>query len=423
MKNKWIFFLVFAIIGAQCICAQDGVYESNIRSAKLYRFGNQTALPVINLNSNNALQLMFDDLDVHVKNYYYTYQLCNADWSPSILHAFEYIKGFQNVRIGTYRNASVSTINYVHYQAALPDRSCYPSRPGNYLLKVFLDGDTSKLVFTKKLLVVGSGATVAAQVQQPFNAQYYQGFQKLAVAVTTDNRIQLLSPTDLKVVILQNDNWQTALYMDRPTIARGTYFEYSDEALTTMPAGKEFRWLDLRSLRLLSDRVQTMETIADTTHIYVKPDASRSHQPYVFYRDINGHYTIEAMENINPFWQGDYAFVHFSYFPPNNQPISGSDLYLFGALSNYATDTSGKMQFNPERGAYEKTLFLKQGYYNYQYVYKSKDGKLSFAETEGNYWGTENSYTILVYYRPFGARADELIGHATLNTNFQRQAF
>ena len=189
-----------------------------------------------------------------------------------------------------------------------------------------------------------------------------------------------------------------------------------------MPAGKEFRWIDLRSLRLMSDRMQEIDNKKDTTHVYVKPDPLRNQQVYVYYRDLNGSYTIETMESINPFWQGDYAWVHFSYFPPANRALEGSDIYLFGEFTNYGSDTSGKMSFNRERGAYEKTLFLKQGFYNYTYATQpvGKIGFPDFSWAEGNYYATENSYTVLVYYRPFGARSDEVIGYAQVNSVFQR---
>jgi hypothetical protein len=427
MKGISFIFLVGLLLGCKVSTSAQSATAlgDNIQSAKLYRPGDQTSFPAIALNSNDALQLDFDDLDNRVKNYYYTFQLCNADWTPSILHPFEYIKGFQNVRISTYRNSSIATTRYIHYQATMPDRNCAPSKSGNYLLKIFLDSDTSKLVFTKRFVVINNLATVAAQVQQPFNAQYFKAYQKLSIAVQTDPRIQLFTPGDLKVVVLQNNNWQTSLFIDRPTISRGNYFEYSDEGITAMPAGREFRWIDLRSLRLLSDRVQRMETVQDRAHIYVKPDPSRSGHPYLFYRDLNGAYTIETMESINPFWQGDYAYVHFSYFPAGNRAYEGNDVYVFGELTNYIKDGWGKMEFNKERGAYEKTLFLKQGYYSYAYVTKPSDGKgyPDFSQTEGDYWGTENSYTVLVYYRPFGARADELIGFTSLNSAFQRAGF
>ena len=409
----WFFVLV--------ALAQDQVFNPNIKTIKLYRFGDQISFPIINLASTDGLELHFDDLDNHVKNYYYTFQLCNADWSPSMLHPFEYIRGFQNVRITTYRNSSLASTRYVHYQANVPDRNCYPTRSGNYLLKVFLDNDTSKLVFTKRMVVADSRASVAAQILQPFNSTLFRTGQKLNITVQTDNRVQVLSPNDIKVVILQNNNWQTSVFIDRPTIYRGNYYEYSDEAITALPAAKEFRWVDLRSLRLKSDRMLDLNSKGDTAKVILRPDPERASQVYVYYRDLNGSYTIETLEDINPFWQGDYAMVHFTYFPPGNRPFAGNDLYLFGEFTNYASDTTGRMNFNKETGAYEKTLFLKQGFYNYLYALKpaNKNGFPDFSTTEGNYYGTENSYIVLVYYRPFGSRADEVIAYTTLNSMFK----
>jgi hypothetical protein len=424
MRKLYYSFIIVTAFAVEIAGAQNGdvTYHQNIHSAKLYKAGDQISFPALILNRNETLELHFDDLDADVKTYYYSFQLCNADWSPSVLRTFEYTKGFQNVRITNYRNSSLSFVRYTHYQAAIPDRNSYPTRSGNYLLKVFLNGDTSQLAFTKRFVVVEMKSSIAAQILQPFNARLYNTAQKLQIGVQTDTKVQLFSPTDLKIVALQNNSWLTSVSMDRPTITRGNYYEYSDEALTSFPAIKEFRWVDLRSFRLKGDRIQTLDAKRNSTDIVVAPDPARSTMTYVYYRDLNGSYTIETIDNPNPFWQGDYATVHFRYFPPGNKAIEGQDVYLFGELSNYAADTSGRMSFNAERGAYEKTMFLKQGYYNYNYATMpiNKKGYPDFSQTEGNYWATENAYVILVYYRPFGARADELIGYTSLNSVFQR---
>lgn len=418
---KRFLFFVGLVFFASVAFAQDRILDPDIKSVKLYRYGDQTSFPVISLNSTEGLELHFDDLDNHVKNYYYTFQLCNADWSPSMLHPFEYIKGFQNARITTYRHSSLATTRYIHYQVNIPDRNCYPSLSGNYLLKVFLDNDTNKLVFTKRMVVADARASVAAQILQPFNSTLFQTGQRLSVVVQTDNRIQVLSPSDIKVAILQNNNWQTSVFINRPTIYRGNYYEYSDESQTSFQALKEFRWIDLRSLRLQSDRMQDINNHGDTVKVTVKPDPERKSQVYVYYRDLDGRYTIETMESINPFWQGDYAMVHFSYIPPGNKPFPDKDLYLFGEFTHYASDSSGRMNFNKETGAYEKTMFLKQGFYNYLYALKSDSNAYpDFSTTEGNYYGTENNYIVLVYYRPFGSRADEVIAYTSVNSFFQR---
>ncbi len=428
MKSYFFLFLTVIIICPAKIFAQsasdiaNNTTAPNIHTVKLYKTGDQTSFPSLALGSTSGLELHFDDLDGTVKNYSYSFQLCNWDWSPSLLNVFEYTKGFQNVRITNYRVSSLTDSRYVHYQATVPDRASYPVKSGNYLLKVFLSGNPAQIVLTKRFVVLDNKAAVGSQLLQPFNSLFFRTHQKLQIGITTDNRIQVFSPQDIKVVVLQNNNWQTSLAMDRPTLYRGNYYEYSDENLTAMQGGKEWRWIDLRSYRLMSDRMKSIDTKGDTTHVIVKPDVSRNGVPYVYYRDINGSYTVEALENINPFWQGEYGLVHFTYVPPDGRQIAGNEVHLFGELTDFGTGGKGVMTYNNEQQVYEKTMYLKQGYYNYTYAVlpREKGGVPDFGATEGNNWITENSYTVLVYYRPFGARADELIGYASLNSAFQQ---
>ncbi len=425
------FAAAFVLLGAmackttpvrtQAAAAGIEVAAANIHTVKLYQRGDQTSFPMIQLGNTDGLELHFDDLGASIKNYYYSFQLCNADWSPSLLNTFEYTKGFQNVRITNYRASSLTSSRYIHYQASVPDKASYPSKSGNYLLKVFLNNQVSNPVFTKRFVVVENKATVGSQLLQPYNSLFFRTHQKLQIGVTTDKKVQLFSPQDLKVVVLQNHSWQTSLYLDKPTLYRGNYYEYSDEALTAMQAGKEWRWIDLRSYRLMSDRMQSINTRGDTTHVYVKPDASRNGLSYVYNRDINGSYIIESLENSNAFWQGEYGLVHFTYVPPGGVRVSKTDVHLFGEFTNYAAGELGLMTYNDERNVYEKTMYLKQGFYNYSYITTSpeRNNIPDFSATEGNNWITENNYIVLVYYRPFGARADELIGYTALNSAFQ----
>jgi hypothetical protein len=421
-QQSFPLILLFTALAIWPAAAQipDHIYHPNIKSVKLYKKGDIYSYPVISLHSGEELELHFDDLDGDTKNYYYTFQLCNADWSPANIQPFDYIRGFQSTRIGNYRYSSISATKYTHYQALLPERSSVPTRSGNYLLKVFLNNDTSRLAFTKRFLVVEKKSAVGAQVLQPFGGQLFKTHQRIQVAVNLDPQLKVFTPQDLKVVILQNYIWPTALINNRPTIYRGSYFEYSTDEGTTFPAGKEWRWIDLRSFRLRSERMDTIITTDNRVDIYVKPDAERQSQIYVYYRDLEGLFTIETLEKVNPYWQGDYAHVHFTFIPPGLRAYEGKNIYLFGELTQYRTDESSRMIFNEETGKYEKSLFLKQGYYNYSYVTvpakKEPGSAITFENTEGNYWGTENTYMVLVYYRAFGARADELVGFTQLNS-------
>jgi hypothetical protein len=418
---KFLFTSLLALVTVFIHAQQpDQVYKDNIRSVRLYKAGDIYSYPILTLNSNEQLELHFDDMDADIKNYYYSFQLCNADWTVSNLLPFDYVRGFQSTRITNYRNSSISINRYTHYQASFPDRNGTPTRSGNYLLKVFRNNDTSDLYFTRRFLVIENKVSVGAQVRQPFDSRLFQSDQRVHVILNTANaRINILSPQDIKLVVLQNYSWQNAARVDKPTIFRGNYFEYNDDA-TTFQAGREWRWIDLRSLRLMSDRMARMADSARQVHVYVKPDAERRSQVYIYYRDLNGLYTIENTDGNNPYWQSDYAWTHFTFVPPNNQAYPGKDIYLYGDLTNYRPDENSKMTFNADKGVYEKAMFLKQGYYNYSYVtqdYRADpNNRFSFSNTEGNFNATENAYMVLIYYRPFGARADELIGYAQVNS-------
>lgn len=413
-----ISFIASSIISKAQI--PDAVYASNIKSVQLFAAGNQIGYPVLRLNGVDKVELDFDDLDANVKNYYYTFQLCDADWTPCMLSEFDFIRGFSNQRITIYRISSIAFTRYTHYQAFLPDKNCAPSKSGNYILKVFLNGDTSNLVFTKRMLVLDEKALVAAQIQQPFNQDIFQSHQKLLFKVNVNQSLSIVNQfQQIKIAVLQNNRWDNAITNVRPTFFNGNVLTYNNDNDFNFPAGKEWRWINLRSFRLQSDRVVKANYGKNFTEIFVKPDADRSHLQFNFFRDDNGGYSLETTENLNPLWETDYATVHFSFVPPGNAPFPGKDVFIFGALTNYNLDDSAKMTWNAEKGVYERSLFLKQGYYDYMYVTIDnidKKRSASFQFTEGNYWESENDYTILVYYRALGGRSDELIGMQHINS-------
>lgn len=403
----------------------DAVYAPNIRSVQLYQAGDQLSYPLIHLNGGDRLELHFDDVEGGIRTYSYTFQLCNADWTPAILSSFDYIKGFSNQRINTYRASSVALTRYTHYQATLPDPNCMPSRSGNYILRVYMNNDTAQTIFTKRLLVLDEKAVIPAQIQQPFNNQVFRTHQKVQFKVNLNEGLNVVNQLQqIKVVILQNYRWDNALSGLRPTFFSRNVLEYNTENDAVFPAGKEWRWIDLRSFRYQSDRVQSAKYNRNSTDIFVRPDTDRSGQRFNLFRDANGMYTIETTESLNPYWQTDYASVYFSFVPPNNTPFNDKDIFLFGQLTGYNIDDSAKMEFNSQKGIYEKTLFLKQGYYDYSYVTVDKlaaKPAASFNYTEGNYWESENEYMILVYYRSLAGRADELIGVTRVNSFTGRQ--
>ncbi len=427
LGNHLIKYLLINIFLFSYNCAEaqiaDSIYKSNIKTVRLYNYGDQLSLPVINLNTNDQVELHFDDLQGDVKYYYYTFQLCDREWTPVNLSQFDYLKGFTQMRINNYRFSSIAFTKYTHYQAILPDKSSYPIRSGNFLLKVYLDGDTSKLAFTKRVLVVDNKSTISARITQPFSPQYFRTHQRLEFNVNINGLNTFSAAQQIKVVVLQNKRWDKAVTNIVPTFVRGNSLEYNTENNLIFPAGKEWRWLDLRDFHLQTDRVKKADYKKNSTEVFVKTDVDRATERYIYYRDINGMYIIETTQSVNPFWQSDYATVHFTFLPPDSTEYLNRDVYLFGQLTNYAFTDSTKMRFNSEKGVYETHLFLKQGYYNYTYIVADKNNFANQQEVDGNYFEAENTYTILVYYKSFNGRSDELLGAATIHSRTDKPGF
>ncbi len=403
----------------------DEVYHKNVKSVKLFIKGNQAGYPIVSLGMLDQLELHFDDMDGFAKSYSYTFQLCDADWKPNqMLGTFDYIKGFSQQRITQYRVSSISTQDYVHYQASLPDRNCAPSKSGNYLLKIFLNGDTSKLAFTKRMLVVQQLADVGAQIQQPFSSEYFRTYQKVQLVVNK-TKLDVLNPQQqIKTVILQNYRWDATAKMIQPTFIKQNTLEYNSENDALFPGGKEFRWIDLRSFRFKSDRIDSNDLTQKPFYIVAKPDTERTGQRYLFFRDMNGFYETTSTDLINPWWQGDYAKVKFTFVPTGNQPFVNRRLFIAGEFTGYKYNDSTEMVYNATSGMYEKELFLKQGYYTYTYVTKdAKNNVPTVEQTDGSYWETENDYTVLIYYRSLSGRHDELVGVTTVNSRLNRSGF
>jgi hypothetical protein len=99
--------------------------------------------------------------------------------------------------------------------------------------------------------------------------------------------------------------------------------------------------------------------------------------------------------------------VHFSLLNPE---LANESIHVYGSYNNYALNDSNKMIFNPNNGAYEVAITLKQGFYNYKYVLVNTQNELEEGVISGDFYETENNYKVLVYYRDLGARYDRIVG-------------
>ena len=396
----------------------DSIYQTNIHTVLIHPINKPLAIPVISLDEPTPLDISFDDFKTEYQDYYFSVELRNADWTVVEMSAFDYLQGFNENKISKFSVSSIATQAYYHYQFNFPNAQLRPTQSGNYILKVFKNGNANELVFTRRFFVTENQVAVAATVQEPFDAQISKTHQKIQFVLDV-KKIPFFQTDQLNTAVIQNYRYNDAVSRAAPTFIRGNLLEYNSEDQFIFPAGKEARWLDIQNLRLRSDRIADINSKAKTTIVSVKPDLSRASTAYYTFNDLNGGFMISNTESLQSENQNDYAAVNFTYMPKDKIPFMGQKLYLSGALTNNIINKDAEMQFDPALGYYKKTLLLKQGYYSYNYILRDMQGVNpinDFTETEGNHWETENNYSILVYYRPPGARHDHIIGFSAVNS-------
>ncbi|MCF8406906.1 MAG: DUF5103 domain-containing protein [Chitinophagaceae bacterium] len=396
----------------------DSIYQNSIHTVLIHPVNKPLAIPVVPLNGLSPLLISFDDFKNEYQDYYYSVELRNADWSAVPMSAFDYLQGFNQNKISNFSVSSIATQRYYHYEFSFPNAQVRPTQSGNYILKVFKNGNANELVFTRRFFVTEDQVSIAATVQEPFNAQISKTHQKIQLVLDV-KKIPFFQTDQIKSTIIQNYRYNDALTLAAPAFIRGNLLEYNSEDQYIFPAGKEARWLDIQNLRLRSDRIAEINSKADRAVVSVKPDLSRASTAYYTFNDLNGNFIISNTESLQSENQNDYATVNFTYLPKDKIPFIGHKLYLAGALTNNSLNKEAEMIFDPTLGYYKKSILIKQGYYSYNYILREENSFNAlndFTETEGNHWETENNYSIMVYYRPPGARHDHIIGFGTINS-------
>ena len=417
MKN-WILPIFLCFFTSPIIAQVDKILDTTIQTVMIYPKGKPLAIPVIGLNTQDELLIQFDDLSANYQQYYYMIELMDKHLQPVALNPFDYTKGLTQNNIRDYTISSIAQQAYYHYSFTFPTVSCRPTKSGNYLMKVYRQGRSNELVFTKRFFVVEQEVPVTASIQEPFDEAISKSHQKIQLQLDV-KKIQLLQQELLHVAVLQNTRYSDMLMSNTPSFIRGNQIEYNADRDFVFSAGKEARWLDLQNLRFKTDRIAAIQQLGHGSRIILKPDQSRATLPYFTFRDLNGQFVISNNESIRSEDQNDYAQVLFTYLPKNGEPYEAKTLFLAGALTGNVLDSNARLHWNSASKQYEKWLNLKQGYYSYNYILRSDQSPNrlhDFMWTEGDHWETENSYTIFVYYRAPGSRYDQIIGYSSLNS-------
>jgi len=395
---------------------QDHIYKKNIATAQLFVKDDPMTYPVIFLRSGRQLELHFDDLNSEFHTYSYKYIHCNANWEPSGLTKQEYLSGFFSGYIEDYEYSFNTLFSYINYSLVFPNQETQFRLSGNYLLLVYANNNEEDLVLSKRFYVVDEKVSIESNIRMATLARYREYKQEIDFTINHEN-YNIQDPYgNLKVVISQNRRWDNAITDLKPLFVKTPELVYNYEDNNLFDGNNEYRFFDAKDLRYQSMNVDGIQIIDRKTHVYLLPEEPRSFKRYFNQQDLNGRRLIKRDQSRDANKEADYMITHFML--SREAKVPGGDIYVFGELSDWEFKEAFKMDYVEVNNEYVLTTKLKQGYYNYNYVFLA-DGetKGDMSVIEGTHSETENDYYFFIYHRQQGEIYDRLVGFDIKNSN------
>ncbi|MBR3937528.1 MAG: DUF5103 domain-containing protein [Bacteroidaceae bacterium] len=362
---------------------------------------------IIRLNSDETIEFSFDEMSHQYHRFTYHITHCDAQWKPSDLIESEYMNGFNDQPIENWENSLNTTFDYTHYSLTLPNDDVTLKLSGNYRLSISEDG---KEVAWFRFMIVEDRHNLSATVDGNTDIDSHKSHQQVNMSVSL-NGLNVTHPeSEIYTVVMQNRRFDNAVLNPKPTYNAGNRLTYGHCRDLIFPAGNEFRRFEIVNMYDYFKNVDRVTFHDPYYHADLIEDTR--HHAYTFDYDHNGRYLIRYNQASNSDTEADYLFVHFSLA---SEPMTGGKLYVSGHFNGGSLTSKYEMEYNSREKAYQATVLLKMGAYDYQYLWVPDDETAGQTEpAEGDWYETKNEYLILLYYRQRGSRYDRLISTLSL---------
>ena len=417
--KKWYrtIAVVALLLVALSLAAQDvidtrvRVFDNNVRSLKVCLASNMYIPPILMMGGDDRLVVNFDYLDYDVHYLRYSVTHCNADWQPSQLVESEYVTGFNYADIDDYAQSEATYVHYYNYQFMLPNADMSFLVSGNYLLTVYEQDDQDKILFQTRFSVCEGRVGVFPQVTSRTELEYNNRFQQVSFDVRYKPG-QIKDPySEFTCVVTQNSRQDNEVIVKRPMMVAVDHATYDHNRDLIFPAGNEFRRFETVSAHNINMGVQSIRYYEPMYHATLMVDEPRAEVQYLYDKTQHGRFTIRNAEAYNEnALEADYMITHFTLNTAGK--LNGGNVWLYGEFNEGYPASQSIMKYDAASGTYTADLLLKQGAYNYMYLWVP-DGTAvgQTGKIEGDHYETVNEYLVKVYDRPMGERYDRLVGY------------
>lgn len=435
-KTKLILFCLFCCCNTSIMAQyRTQVLQHDIRTLRV-RYADLTLplqRPYLELidgvvdgqDEQNCLEISFDQLSHDTQQYSYKVIHLNHDWMPSDISSYEYVDGFTSADIIDYELSLNTQQVYTHYWFTFPNDEMQLTASGNYVLQVYQDGDEEKVVAQVCFSVVEPMVDIDVQLRTNTDIELNGRYQQLDIDVNTTS-LSVRDAQDIKIAVQQNGRWDNRVVLTKPTFVEPHRLRYINQRPLIFEGGNEFRHFDTYSTYYAGYNVDIVDYAQGEYHAVLLEDevrgtmgrgAGREGTSYLTEKDANGQMVVNCEKTDYVDSEAEYMWVHFCL--PVAQPIMDARVFVGGDLFYNQYTAANMMYYDAEKKCYRARAFLKQGGYNYMYytvkttdALQTRDSRVqvSCLPLEGSHWQTQNEYVVEVYYRPFGARYDRLVG-------------
>ncbi len=390
------------------------VFNENIRTLRVAR-------DVLTLEEQEPLQISFDEMSHEVRMYSYTVQMMDC-WNDGMMErrndgmlSSEYLQGFTTADITDFEHSINTSREYTHYWFEFPNEDMRLIKSGNYRLTIYEDGNPDNKVAEVDFCVVEPMVKIGAKVRANTDIEFNGRYQQVDVDVSISEELRVNSE-EWKVVVTQNNRLDNAVVLTKPTYIEPKRLRYINNKDLIFEGGNEYHHFDAFSRFYAGVGIDRVYHEMGDYHALLFPtEIARGEYSHEF--DSNGRYVVNAERTSDVDTEAEYMWVYWML--PVEKPWFDGALYVGGELFGNEMSMRNRMQYDNERKCYWLTALVKQGGYDYQYWFVPKESKVDSQKSkvktttqrvDGSYWQTENEYAIYVYWRPFGARYDRLVG-------------